>query len=111
MLADQARDVGEAMSDRTAWRIASANSWFSVFGTKRGKNGKKPGPAVHDDRCTVVDEHGRTRHVFTAEAPNQLWLTDITEHPTGEGKLYCCAVKDVFAGRIVGDGHRLTHPR
>lgn len=31
-----------------------------------------------------------------------MWLTDITEHPTGEGKLYLCAVKDVFSNRIVG---------
>ncbi len=31
-----------------------------------------------------------------------MWLTDITEHWTGEGKLYCCAIKDVFSGRIVG---------
>ena len=31
-----------------------------------------------------------------------MWLTDITEHPTVEGKLYCCAIKDVFANRIVG---------
>ena len=39
---------------------------------------------------------------FTAAGPNQLWLTDITEHPTHEGKLYLCAVKDVFDKRIVG---------
>ncbi len=39
---------------------------------------------------------------FTATAPNQMWLTDITEHPTGEGKLYLCAVKDVYSNRIVG---------
>src|SRR5690606_7418441 len=39
---------------------------------------------------------------FTATAANRLWLTDITEHRTGEGKLYLCAVKDVFSGRIVG---------
>ena len=39
---------------------------------------------------------------FTAEAPNELWLTDITEHPTGEEKLYLCAVKDLYSGRIVG---------
>jgi putative transposase len=31
-----------------------------------------------------------------------LWLSDITEHPTDEGKLYLCAVKDVWSGRIVG---------
>ena len=35
-------------------------------------------------------------------APNRLWLTDITEHRTDEGKLYLCAVKDVFSNRIVG---------
>src|SRR5665648_252371 len=35
-------------------------------------------------------------------APNRLWLTDITEHRTSEGKSYCCAVKDVFSNRIVG---------
>ena len=39
---------------------------------------------------------------FSAIAPNLLWLTDITEHPTAEGKLYCCAIKDVFSNRIVG---------
>ena len=42
------------------------------------------------------------RKVFTADAVNRLWLTDITEHPTGEGKLYLCAIKDVYSGRIVG---------
>lgn len=42
------------------------------------------------------------RRNFTADAPNHLWLTDITEHTTGEGKLYMCAVKDAYSGRIVG---------
>ena len=103
LLADEARDVGEAMADRTAWRICRDNGWWSAFGKKRGSNGKKPGPAVHDDLCTVVDENGRTRHEFTAAGPNQLWLTDITEHrTTTEGKLYLCAVKDVFSNKIVG---------
>jgi len=102
LLADEARDAGEAMSDRTAWRIASSNGWVSAFGKpKRGKH-RKPGPPVHDDLCAVVDEHGRTRHVFAAETANKLWLTDITEHQTAGGKLYLCAIKDAFSGRIVG---------
>ena len=29
-------------------------------------------------------------------------MTDITEHPTSEGKVYLCAMKDVFSNRIVG---------
>lgn len=39
---------------------------------------------------------------FTRDAPNQLWLTDITEHPTREGKLYCCVVLDAHCRRLVG---------
>ncbi|MFK4760137.1 IS3 family transposase [Microbacterium sp. ZW T5_45] len=102
LLADEARDAGQAMADRTAWRITSSNGWWSVFGKKRGRNGTRPGPAVHDDLCVVTDENGRVRHEFTANSPNQLWLTDITEHKTAEGKLYLCAIKDVFGNKIVG---------
>jgi hypothetical protein len=60
------------MADRTAWMIASDNGWWSALGKKRGKNRKKPCPAVHDDLCAVTDEHGRVRYVFTAVAPNRL---------------------------------------
>ena len=92
-LAGEAESAGERMCERTAWRICRDHGWWSVFGKKRSKNGKRPGPPVHDD---LVQRN------FTADAPNRLWLTDITEHPTGEGKLYLCAVKDAFSGRIVG---------
>ena len=101
-LLDEAADAGQRMAARTAWRICSDNGWWSAFGKKRGKNGKKPGPPVHDDLCAVVDDTGRVRHQFTAGAPNQLWLADITEHRTGEGKLYLCAIKDAYSNRIVG---------
>jgi putative transposase len=50
----------------------------------------------------VTDEKGRIRHEFKAQAANELWIGDITEHWTGEGKLYVCAFKDVFSNRIVG---------
>ncbi|WP_326647290.1 IS3 family transposase [Streptomyces sp. NBC_01750] len=91
-LADEARGSGAAMADRTAWRICRDNSWWSVFG-KRRSTAKKAGPPVHDDLV---------RRDFTADGPNRLWLADITEHVTGEGKLYLCAIKDVFSKRIVG---------
>jgi len=39
---------------------------------------------------------------FTRTEPDQLWVTDITEHPTREGKLYCCVVLDAFSRRVVG---------
>jgi putative transposase len=91
-LADEDRAVGAGMADRTAWRICRDNRWWSVFGKKRGRV-KKAGPPVHDDLV---------RRDFTADGPNRLRLTDITEHATGEGKLYLCAIKDAFSKRIVG---------
>jgi len=39
---------------------------------------------------------------FTAERPNQVWLTDITYVPTAEGWLYLAAVLDLFSRQIVG---------
>jgi putative transposase len=81
------------MADRTAWRICSSQGRWSAFGKKRGRNGKKTGPPVHDDLVC---------RDFTAAAPNRLWLADITEHRTTEGKLYLCAIKDVCSNRIVG---------
>ncbi len=42
------------------------------------------------------------RRQFTAQAPDRLWLTDITEHPAADGKLYCAAVMDAYSRRIIG---------
>ena len=92
-LLDEAREAGQPMAERTAWKICSDRGWWSAFGKKRGRNGQKTGPPVHDD---LVERD------FTAAAPNRLWLADITEHWTREGKLYLCAVKDVYSNRIVG---------
>jgi len=39
---------------------------------------------------------------FRRDGPDQLWVTDITEHPTREGKVYCAVVLDVFSRRVVG---------
>ncbi len=39
---------------------------------------------------------------FTADAPNTKWLSDITEIPCVDGKLYLAAVLDCFDGKIVG---------
>ncbi len=34
-LANEAADAGEQMAYRTAWRICSANEWWSAFGKPR----------------------------------------------------------------------------
>ena len=92
-LHEEAVEAGQPMAARTAWRICSDNGWWSAFAKRRSKNGMRPGPPVHDDLV---------QRDFTAAGPNELWLTDITEHWTAEGKLYVCAIKDVFSRGIVG---------
>jgi hypothetical protein len=42
------------------------------------------------------------RRKFARDAPDELSMTDITEHPTREGKIYCCVVVDAFSRRVVG---------
>ncbi|WP_315070760.1 IS3 family transposase [uncultured Microbacterium sp.] len=85
-------EAGLAASERRVWRLCSEQRLWSVFSKKRGLN-RKAGPPVHDD--LVLRD-------FTATRADQLWLTDITEHWTDEGKLYLCAIKDVHSNRIVG---------
>lgn len=46
---------------------------------------------------------------FARAGRDQLWVTDITEHPTREGKVYCAVVLDAFSRRVVGwsiDSHQ-----
>ena len=91
-IADELAAQGFTASERRVWRLCSQQRLWSVFAKKRGLN-RRAGPPVHDD---LVERD------FTATAPNQLWLTDITEHRTNAGKLYLCAIKDVYSNRIVG---------
>ncbi|PRC58966.1 IS3 family transposase, partial [Mycobacterium sp. ITM-2017-0098] len=50
----------------------------------------------------VVTADDLVNRKFHRLAPNELWVTDITQHRTREGWLYCCAVLDAFSRRIVG---------
>lgn len=103
LLAEGTRDAGEAMADRTYVADLRGQRVVELVREEtREETGKSQGPPVHDDLCTITDETGRVRHEFTAGKPNQLWLMDITEHKTAEGKLYLYAIKDVCSNRIVG---------
>ncbi len=45
---------------------------------------------------------GHVERRFLADAPDRLWVTDITQHRSSEGWVYCAAVVDVFSRRVVG---------
>src|SRR5690606_26681245 len=91
-IADELPAHGITAGANRVARLCSQQRIFSVFAKRKGL-ARRAGPPVHDDLL---------RRKFTAAAPDRVWLTDITEHRTGEGKLYLCAIKDACSGRIVG---------
>jgi transposase InsO family protein len=93
-IADELELAGQPTTERRVWRLCRENRVWSTT-TKNGRRatGKTPGPAVHDD---LVQRN------FQASSLDAVWLTDITEHPTVEGKLYICSIKDLCSNRIVG---------
>ena len=93
-IADDLERAGQRTSEGRVWRLCRQQRVWSTT-TQKGRrgSGKTPGPAVHDD---LVQRN------FTAARLDAVWLTDITEHPTAEGKLYVCSIKDLCSNRIVG---------
>lgn len=73
-------------------RLMRANLLFGAHTRKKWRRGRP-------DVAGVVDALNRD---FTASAPNQRWVADITEFATGDGKLYLAAVRDLFHHGIVG---------
>jgi len=48
----------------------------------------------------VATAEDRVQREVGRDGPSQLWVTDITEHPTREGKVYCAVVLDAFSRRV-----------
>lgn len=76
-----------------------------------------PGPRRRKKVPRLVTASDLVDREFTRPEPDRLWVTDITEHPTREGKLYCGVVLDTFSrprGRLVDRSpprHRLGYQR
>jgi len=66
--------------------------------------------ATTDSKHTLPVAENLLQQQFKAEAPNKVWVTDITYIPTEEGWLYLAGHKDIFNGEIVGHamGERIT---
>ena len=59
----------------------------------RRKTRHRPDTATHDD---LVQRR------FTADGPDRVWFTDITQHRADDGWVYCCAVIDAWNRKVVG---------
>ncbi|ADG73711.1 Integrase catalytic region [Cellulomonas flavigena DSM 20109] len=84
--------LGVACGRKRVARLMRAAGLVGVC-HRRKRRGQRPLPAPHED---LVQRR------FVADGPDRLWCTDITEHPTATGKVYCAAVLDVFTRKIVG---------
>ena len=61
-----------------------------------------PNKRRHRSKVQVATATDLVERSFARSEPDQLWVTDITEHRTREGKVYCSVVLDVFSRRVVG---------
>ena len=75
-------------------RVARIMRQAGIQGLYRRKHRRNP--------VNTATEDDLVHRVFTVAAPNRLWLTDITEHPTADGTVYCAAVIDAYSRRVIG---------
>lgn len=78
----------------TVYRVMKANNMLH-------KPKKNPNSLTKEDAEAQKSEN-LIKQDFSADIPNTKWLTDITEVPTADGKLYVSPVLDCFDGQIVG---------
>jgi putative transposase len=86
---------------RLGWQIAVSNKLVHKLMAEARLQGL-PTRKQRKSLVNVATAEDLVCRDFTRDAPNQLWLTDITEHPTREGKVYCCVVLDAHSRKIVG---------
>lgn len=84
--------------------VGSIMRELELAGLPTRKKSKNVGACLASATDLVKREFSRTE-------PNRLWMTDITEHPTREGKVFCCVVLDAYSRKVVGwsiDTHQAT---
>ena len=75
-------------------RVARLMRGAGIHGVAhRRKRRHRPDTATHDDLV---------KRRFTADGPDRIWFTDITQHRASDGWVYCCAVIDAWSRRVVG---------
>lgn len=84
----------EAISEnRVAWSARLAGIQAQI--------GYKQKPGVYGGKPSVIVDNTLDRQ-FTVDAPDRVWVTDITYLRTHEGFAYLCVVIDLFSRRVVG---------
>ena len=87
------REAGWAVGENT---VAESMHRQGLFGRKPKR---RKGLTKQDKTAAKFGD--LLRRDFTASAPNVRWCGDITEIPTGEGKLYLATVLDLYSRRLL----------
>ncbi len=93
-LTAEVRDRGHTWNRKRVARLMRAGGIEGVHRRRRGKYGRRTASTA-----TAADLVGRN---FTAAAPDQLWVADITYLRTWEGFLYLAVVVDACNRKVVG---------
>ena len=86
------RRRGLTVSRRRVARMMREQGFVGAHTRKKWRRG----------RPDIAPAPDRLQRVFSAERPNLRWVADITEFPTGEGKLHLAAIRDLCHRGIVG---------
>jgi putative transposase len=91
----QLRRDGVRVSRKRVERLMRIHGLQGAFLRKRWRCSTRQDPTA-TPAPDLVDRN------FKADAPNRLWVADISRIPTGEGPLWLASVRDAFSRRIVG---------
>jgi len=64
------------------------------------RQGRRSGCTRRDSDAVPSDD--LVNRQFNPDRPDRLWVSDIAEHPTREGKVYLAVVLDAWSRRVVG---------
>ena len=84
---------GRRVGRKRIERLMRDNGIVGIHKRRRGCTRRDPDATPAED---LVNRQ------FTVDGPDKLWVSDITEHPTAEGKVYIAVVLDAWSRRVIG---------
>lgn len=84
----------EPVSEKKVARLMGELSIAGISGRRKVRTTRRD--PNHELAADLVERD------FSADEPDELWVTDVTYIPTDEGWLYLCSILDVFSRRFLG---------
>lgn len=85
--------LGMTVNRKRVERLMARAGLQGVTRRRRHRTAKRDPATISDDLV---------KRQFRPDGPDQLWVADITQHPTDEGWIYCAVVIDAWSRLVVG---------